>query len=500
MKKITYIYLFLALALFGCSDLNINNENQPDIKGTLNNPAQYPGFIAGAYNQWWDNALSSNNDGAMWHLAANADAYTPGAANWGIQTYYYSEGYDKPRIDNTVTSSGFHREIWYNTYGTINTAKNLVYAINVLGKVYTEQNQNANYKILANCYLQLGMYYSDLALLFDKAFIITEYSDVKKVTGDDIQPAINVRDTALMYLDRCIAICESKNFNNFTTTLPNNFISTSDGILRFANFMAARTLAYFPRTAEESKNVDWTRVANYLSHSLDRDLKVNLPLQGWFVWSMPVAAYRSGNQWFRVGPRILKMMAPNDPGAVWPTPINTNYNLPEINSPDKRLKGYFAYNPETTTPSGGLSYKSRFYSSYALVRFTQPGQPSQAGELTLLLKAESDLLLAEALLRTNQNKAKAIELINETRKNVGGLDDISVADATDYLLKKVFYERFVELSFTYTSTPFYDRRRVEFDDYKLTPRSFRELPVPLAEIQIFKIKNYDSNKPSFGGQ
>lgn len=316
MKKLIYILMLLSLT-YGCGDLNITNENAPDINSALGDPAQYPSFVSGGYNQWWQNSLLVRNDGNMWHLAMNSDCYTAGAGNWDIQRYYYREKYEKPRIDNTISNKGFNREIWFDTYGTINSIKNVVYAINILGKVYTENNENANYKILANCYLQLGIYYSNLALLFDKAFIITENTDVEKMTGSDLQPAINVRDTAMMYLERCINICKDKTFDNFTTTLPNNFVSNSDGILRFANFTAARTLASFPRTAEEAKSVDWTKVEAYLSHGLDRDLMVNLPQQGWFVWSMPVAAYRMGNQWFRVGPRILKMMAvQNDPGAV----------------------------------------------------------------------------------------------------------------------------------------------------------------------------------------
>ncbi|MEP6508102.1 MAG: RagB/SusD family nutrient uptake outer membrane protein, partial [Gemmatimonadales bacterium] len=63
------------------------------------------------------------------------------------------------------------------------------------------------------------------------------------------------------------------------------------------------------------------------------------------------------------------------------------------------------------------------------------------GTLPWVLPAENDLLIAEALVRTNGDKARAATLINKTRVGRGGLTPLTSTSSTNDMLAAIFYER-----------------------------------------------------------
>lgn len=494
--KILSFSLFL-MVLTSCnsyfSNMDIDNEYDPDIETVMGDINQYPSLIGGGYSNWWNHMLYS--DGNTWCLATNADAYAAGAGNWEMRTYAYYKNYEKPEIANTDQNAAFPKTFWYNQYSKINTVKNMLSMIKEKGLVYKEGGEDATYKILANCYFLMGAYYTELALLFDKCFILTEDTDNNNITVDDLVSSDKVQAQALIYLDKCIDICNNYTFDNFESLLPSNVISNSDKLKRMANFMAARALAYFPRTNET--NVDWNQVLQYIDNGLEEDIKATLPLQGFEVWSMAAAGYPEGQQWVRVNMRVINMMANNDPNAPWPLPADfmNDETLPEATSDDYRLGTDFIYYPNPESPSGGMSYAGyQYYSSYALKRFTDTGQPSGVGDLYLFMKAESDLLKAEALLNVGR-KSEAVSLINITREGRGHLHDITEISTDNDVLEAIYYERFVECGYAYAGTPFYDRRRTPIDKFQLATRSFRELPIPVMELTFWNLDSY-----TFGGE
>lgn len=497
MKAKILLLSILAAGLSSCnsyfSDMDIRNEYDPDIDAVMGDVNQYPSLIGGGYSNWWDEML--NCDGNTWCLAMNADAYSPGAGNWDMKVYAYYKNYEKPEIGNTDQNNAIPKNMWYNNYSRINTVKNMLSVMKEKNLVYKESGEDVTYKILANCYFLMGAYYTEMALMFDKCFIITEDTDINAVTGNDLQPASAVQATALSYLDKCIAICNEHNFDNFDGLLPSNVISTSEKLKQMANFMAARAIAYFPRNNTET--VDWSKVLKYIDNGLTEDIKATLPLQNFDTWSLAVACWPDGMQWARVNMRVVHMMAPDDPNAPWPLPTDftNDKTLPEAQSPDYRLGTDFIYFPEPQSPSGGISYAGyQYYSCYALKRFTESGQPSGVGDLYLFMKAESDLLKAEALLNSGR-KADAVPLINNTRVERGHLNDITSASSDDEVLEAIYYERFVECGYAYAATPFYDRRRTPIDKFQLATRSFREYPVPMMELTFWNIDSY-----TFGGE
>ncbi|RNC66173.1 RagB/SusD family nutrient uptake outer membrane protein [Proteiniphilum sp. X52] len=501
MKKKIFISYFIFLYLTACepyfSGLDIKNDHQPDISTVMGDINQYPSLISGAYNNWWHHMLASN-DGDTWILATNSDAFTAGAGNWDLQSYYYRRNYEKPMIPNTDKNAGFPRTLWYNHYSKISTVRNMLATIKENQLVYQEDNKDQTFKILANCYFLMGAFYTELSLLFDQCFLITEDSDLQSITADNIRPALETKELALGYLDQCIEICNAHSFTNFGGLLPSDIVGNNVKLRQFANFMAARSIAYHPRNKDMYGSVDWAEVKKYIAEGLSEDVKAKLPLQGWDVWSYAAASWPGGNQWGRVGMRVINMMAyPGDPGAIWPLPTDfgQGQTLPEADSPDFRLGTDFVYYPSVNTPTGGLSYDGYTkYSSYVLNRFSETGQQSGEGDLYFFTKAESDLLYAEAALQTSEI-SKAIQMVNLTRVNRGRLNDIDNNSSKEKILEAIYYERFVECGYAYTATPFYDRRRTPIDKFQLTTRSFRQLPIPILELGFYDIESY-----TFGGE
>lgn len=495
--KVYLLSLLTTLLVTSCdgyfSGMNIKNEYAPDINTVMNDASQYPSLLSGVCTSYWSALLGYGNE-AIWPLSSSADQYAPGAGNFNFKTWAYYDGFEKPEIDNSNESATFPKAIWYDFYGMINTLKNILTAIDN-GAIYTEGGQDATYKILANSYFLMGACYTEMALLFDQCFIITETTDVSAITGESLEPASTVQATALDYFDRCIRICnEQGDFSNLSGMFPNNTMATGSKLKQLANFMAARCLAYFPRTKEETASVDWNRVLNYAKDGLTEDIVATLPNNDYSQWTLVQNAAPTGG-WARIGMRILKMMCPDDPNAQWPLPrdFESTSTLPELSSPDHRLLTDFVYTPDHRSPAGTSFTGYTNYSPYSLNRFNDYAVDGNGDEY-LYTKTESELIYAEALLNTCRS-GDAVTLINVTRQGRGRLNDLTAASTKDEVTRALYYERFVECDFPYPATSFYDRRRTPVDEFQLTTRSFRQLPVPCYELNTYGVENY-----TFGGE
>jgi hypothetical protein len=123
-----------------------------------------------------------------------------------------------------------------------------------------------------------------------------------------------------------------------------------------------------------------------------------------------------------------------------------------------------------------------------------------------VLPAENDLLIAEALVRTGGDKARAASLINTTRVGRGNLPALSGGSSANDLLAAIFYERDVELMGVGAGQGWFDRRRI---DKNLTYGSIpigntwgfrggsglqlgtpRHLPLPAKELETLGLPVY----------
>jgi len=133
-----------------------------------------------------------------------------------------------------------------------------------------------------------------------------------------------------------------------------------------------------------------------------------------------------------------------------------------------------------------------FFSNYNHHRYIDWYHSWGYGPIPIFLKAENDLLLAEALLRTG-DKSGSIAILNNpdgSRINRGNLSEIS-ADATEEeVLEAIFYEREIELINTGGFLSFCDMRRRDMLQ-KGTPLHF---PIPGYEVEMHNMSYY-----TFGG-
>jgi hypothetical protein len=108
-----------------------------------------------------------------------------------------------------------------------------------------------------------------------------------------------------------------------------------------------------------------------------------------------------------------------------------------------------------------------------------------------MLAAESDLIRAEALIRSGGSLQTAADLINITRVGRGNLPPATAADGADALLSDISYERDVEISTT-SGTTLYWRRAVT--DQPMQPGTPCQLPIPAKELETLGLPIY-----TFGG-
>ena len=188
--------------------------------------------------------------------------------------------------------------------------------------------------------------------------------------------------------------------------------------------------------------------------------------------------------------------------STQPIIFTTQSGPPRATSSDKRLgvvpaatavaseTADYRYNPSIPYSVARGIY---FFSYWSYNRYHYFGEDSPnagLGPMPVFLKAENDLIRAEALVRTNGDFNLAATLINNTRVTRGGLPPVTGALTADQLLSYIRYERLVELYTTHLAVGWGDARRNE----TLQAGSFRSLPVPASELGTLNLPIY-----TFGG-
>ena len=496
MNKIKYILsLTVVMLLASCNDLfeslDVRNENQPNI-ADLYTPNEFYALLKNGYNTWYNGAIAASPSIGF----TNADLFAAGTPGWGSGTMWFrprqplfNDQHPDPVI---VINFG----AWYNFYSGVGTVIKLskiledpAYKVVLGGVDYTNRAK-------AHVYIIQALLYGNIALLYDKAYLFTEEHDA--VTFDFVANTKSYKEVmahAIKRLDDAIALIQSDAVNtDYAEVIPGvNF--TKERLLQFANSMAARFLVSNARTPAENATTDWNKVKTYAEKGLTSDFNVSY-VEGWRgkVMTRDVGANYLGLYnwgWIRAHQSLMNLMAPNDPAAVYPWPVGVN-RLGEIkNCPDARLAKYFRWDAASDQWFGwsrvtrdGYGYfircEYRYWRYYDVI-------DKGAGLVGHYLKAENDLYLAEAKIRTNQIGGAAA-LINNTRVTVGNLPPATDGD-TD-LLNKLFYERYVECDLVWAHLGFFDKRRQGL----LLPGTAYHFPIPAPELQMHGQQVY-----TFGG-
>jgi hypothetical protein len=497
-----------AIAMAACRpDLNITNPNNPDVSRAIATPGDVRSLIGSAYNTWYLSMQSGGTAGEPdpgLATAVMADNMTMAFGNFGARF-----NGQEPRLaynNSSAATDGLVSQGPYNgLYGALGAANDGLKAIKrgVVIKV-TPTSPDETPEVQALAYLVQGLSLGFESLVYDKGFIVDDETDPSTVK---LEPYTAVSAAALGKFEKAIQFATGK-----TWTVPKEFSPginlTAANFVKMANTMAARQLAYTPRTPTENAAVNWGKVLAYAEKGISSGTPFNLTATGdanlWYDYNK----YYQTAAWARVDQRVVQLMDPTQPVVY----TSTTVFPPRAQSADARMG-------TTATPGTDFTFTSNipfaaargpyFFSQWLHTRYayTGRGQPTGGtGDLPFVLAAENDLLIAEALLRTGGDKQRAADLINKSRVGRGKLTPLTGANSTNDLLAAIFYERDVELFNTGASQPWFDRRRI---DTSLTYNGLpigntwastggsglqkgtpRHLPVPAAELETLGIPVY----------
>ena len=472
---VKYLLVFaLAISTLGCADLDVKNMNEPDTERVLATPDDLIGLAGGAMRTW-SNAIQEY-DGPGLAMGTMADQISCSWGNAGMKDMS-----SEPRIgwNNNITYSyaPVNRVFWNSSYSANSSVNDVLIKIEE-GTIINTQEETEMIK--AWCYFIQGVVHGYLGLVFDKANIIDETTDLATL---EFVPYREVAAAGVGYLDKAITTI------NGTTpfVLPNGFIRgynlTSDELKQLANSFAARILAYTARNKADNLAVDWSIVLAYANAGIDWEYAPDMDDSSWWDNYKGYGVYPG---WCRVDHRIINLMQhdypsrwPND-NATWTTPDGLD---PEEATPDDLRIADFEYLPGNNFRSerGYYHYSHYRYSRYDDWLVTWQGPAPQ------LRAWENEMLIAEALVRTN-NVAGATAILNDAagaRMARGGLPEVAPANA-DEALELIFYERDVELVLSQGGTGFFDMRRRDM----LQRGTILHFPVPAAELEIIGAEWY----------
>ena len=482
IRKLGAVMASASILLAGCKpNLDVTNPNEPDVARALASPQDVQSLAISSVNSWY---IGSTDYEPYAFLQTTSDVLTANFGNFGMRFNNL-----EPRIAYANSSAGGDRGVtespWNAYYGTLGAANDAVRAFKSGVKLAAGQAETDKFMRLAQFSQAASL--TNLALLFDQSFIVDDQTD--KASPPKLSPYKDVSANAVAKW-AALAASEAGKTDSYDPSVLPMLVGplNSSRIARIANTMAALTMAYTPRNAAEAATVNWAQVATYAANGIGTgsagapfDMVVIGDFNTWYSDMVDVGAAPS---WQRVDLRVINRMDPNTP-----TKMTTTTPPPKGTSADARFTTDFAYKvPIPGDPARGIYMLSPYYHS----RYFDHSTDSPTEESTptpYLLAAESDLVRAEALIRSNGDLALAASLINNTRVTRGQLTPAVAADGATKLLGYIEYERDVELLNT-NGWALFQRRHVD----GLQAGTVHHLPIPAKELETLGLPVY-----TFGG-
>ncbi|CAN5159183.1 hypothetical protein BH09GEM1_BH09GEM1_31990 [soil metagenome] len=481
MKRIGVVLGSMGLLLGAACNpsLDVANPNAPDVARANASPQDVENLAISSVHSWYIGAT----DYEPWlMLQVTADASTANYGNFGMRFNNL-----EPRIPYANSSAGGDRGVtespWNSSYSALGAANDAIRAFNAGLTFAGGQAESDKFKRLAQFTQAATM--TQLALIFDRAFLVDETTDPAVPPTLSDYKAVS---TAAVSKWAALAASEVGKTDTYDPTVFPMTIGplTSSVIGRIANTMAALTMAYTPRTAAEAATVDWAKVATYAAGGIGTgtggapfDVSV---IGDYNVWYSGLTELGDGISWTRIDMRLINRMDPSSPAKF-------NGTIPpQGTSPDARFGTDYKYLGKVLgDPSRGIYMQSPYYHNryYA---YSSDGD-DELGPAPWMLAAESDLVRAEAIIRSGGLFATAAALINNTRVTRGNLSPATGLQSAATLLGYIDYERDVELLSTNGYTLF-QRRHVD----GLQKGTILQLPIPAKELETLALPIY-----TFGG-
>lgn len=465
-----------------CNDLEITNPNNPDVARALASPDDVRNISISTVNSWY---LASTHYEPFTALCVTADACTSNFGNFGMRFNNL-----EPRLPYENNSAGGDRFVssrpWDSYYGTLGAANDALRAF-ASGVALATPAETDKFKALAQFSQAASL--GNLALLFDRAFVVDEAFDPAG-PKPELKPYAEVSAAALAKWEALVASTNGKTETYDPSVIPLNVGPlTSARLNRFANSMAALLMAYTPRNAAEAATVNWAKVATLAEKGIGTgsagapfDFTVIGDNNNWYSY---LVYFGDAHSWIRTDQRLINRMDPSIPVKFNGTVV------PRGTSPDARYLSDFTFRGSVIgDPGRGIYMQSPWYHSRFEAHALTQAATSARTPVPYLLAAESDLVRAEALIRrAGPDLATAATLINNSRVTRGQLAPATAAQGAATLLSYIDYERDIETLNTSGFTHF-QRRHID----GLQAATWRHLPIPAKELETLVLPIY-----TFGG-
>lgn len=515
--------LCLALGAAACADLNVTNPNAPDAARAIKSASDVENLVSGSYNSWFNGVYSYDGPGMF--LSNQSFQHTAPWANSGMEFY---GRLPREAIVNDAADQFYANftRVWYRSYRAIAAVADGLSAI-AKPAIASQISASNLARDKAFGYFVLGMSHATLALLYDKAFVVDETTDI--TTAQAAKDYKAVMTAAMGYFDKALALTNGASF-----TIPTQWFAT-DAELTAAQFaqvihsMKARYMVEVARTPADRDAVSWATVISEVNAGVKASFIQNMDANnswyyeandyatspGWsestyFVWGM---ADQSGNYqlWLNtpltdrkaiIGGKDILIVTPDLRFPQGTTVADQTAN-----------KGKYLVIPTDadygTTPAGVWARPDRgtwrwsYY--YYQRRFAyNTGDDYHMEEIPI---SEMNMLKAEGLYRTG-DKAGAAALVNISRVGIGGLSATDAAGTNTScvpklpdgscgnLMEMIKWEKRVEGAFQgLIIAPWYFDGRGWGDLYKGTPLQW---PAPCKELQVLQmLPCYTFGGPTF---
>jgi hypothetical protein len=490
------------MALVSCMDLTVPNDNNPDRLRATSTPGDVENLIASTFQRWWPRVYGTTPT-IMWSQLAyefSSPFVCLGSQDNAIEP--------RPAWNNTTVYSnrGVSSNTWLDLYGVISLANDGLQALDRGLQIGTNGANNSRARAFAK-FMQ-GVATGYLALMFDKAVVIDEKTDVDTITVPNYVPYTDVMTAALAMLKASIAIADTATF-----TIPNvgwvpGLTLSNKDLSRLGHTYLARFMAYVPRTTTERAAVNWNEVIAQSDAGITTDFApIGTPGVFEDLYKQRAARLRTvipsdfmrGNGWL-IGPSDS-----TDAFKAWVAlPVGSRTAF-QVRTKDRRIQGptgvgskgkYFGYDAQISFYSAARGlYNASYYAFYHY----GTGTSYQLGPLVAITRTELDLLKAEALIRLNR-ATEALPLINKSRIANGELPPVDINGPPDgpgcvprkptggcgSLWDALKYEKRIEEAGVDGQVAMWDARGWG----TLATNTFLNLPIPGRELEIERLPNY----------
>ena len=482
-NKLLVLVSVVAISLYSCADLTVENLNQPDTDRALASSSDLVTLADGLFKSWYNSIHSYSAVGMG--TAVLADAATCSWGNQGMQLFGTEP---RPAWDNAPN---------FSYAGITNYTFSRMYSINSSATdVLTAMAGGVDFggdakRVEAFTKFMQGVSTGYIALVFDQGYIVDENTSDADLVNPPLKPYGELMDHAVSKLVEAATIAKANDFTISEAVINTPGGLDSDQFAQLAHAFAARFMANVARTKAERAAVDWAAVQSHVANAIDSDFNVFADAWETGFWYNEHLVYLTYPGWGRVDMRLINMMDDSyaswsNDGANFPAPDSAR--IVDVAEVDDRLWSDFAYTPSNNfRPERGLYFFSNFL-FYRHIDYIGP-YSKVLPEISL---SEMQMLHAEALVHQG-NVAGAAAIVNDpagARTVRGGLPNVAATSAA--VMEAIHHERMIEQFLTGVGNEWYEMRGLDY----LQAGSPLHLPLPAS---ILETLGYEKPFYTFGG-